>query len=162
MSELSKSNQKPIIEVHYPLPKRFQIMKRWIIAESRKNYEHQRGMNRCLEAAYHRIIVAVKQQFLKPGEVYYDRDYKHDKTENCFAMHSFISPSFYIYLECSFDYDYRVEYAFNTCSFEADIRTMLRPYPLDRQATEVQLKPDFKTFYDTVMRIQDRSFIFTL
>jgi hypothetical protein len=162
MKEINSTNQKPIIEAHYPLQKKHQFMKRWIVAERRKNWEHQTGMNRCTEAAYHRIIEAVKQRFLMPGELYYDRDYKQDKTENCCAMHSFITPTFYIYLECSFDYEYRVEYAFWNCPFEAEIRTMLRPYPLDRQAREVTLKPDFTAFFDTVLRIQDPRFIHSL
>lgn len=159
MKELATPQPHSIIEAHYPLPKKHRFMKRWVIAEKRENHEQQTGTNRCTEAAYHRIIEAIKSRYFIPGTEYFERDYKRDKTENCLAMHSFIMPSFYIYLESSFTYDYRVEYAFNNCSFEAELRAMLKPFPLDRQATEVKLQPDFKTFYDNIMRIQDQRFI---
>jgi len=156
------TNPQPIIQAHYPLPKRYQFKKPWITAQSRKNYEQITGMNRCTEAAYHRIIDAVKQQHLVSGKIYFERDFKFDKSHNCCAMHSFMTSSFYIYLECNIDYIFRVEFAFNDCAYESEIRAMLKPYPLDRQATEVQKQPDFHTLLMNVLHTQDECYLHSL
>jgi len=161
MKELKDTPEKPIIQTHYPLLWRSQFQKPWIVAQSRKNFQGQMATNRSTEDAYMRIVQAAKQ-YLKSGDRYFERDYRRDKTENCCAMHSFMMPSFYIYLECNVDYNYRVEYAFLNCPFEVEIRAMLQPFPLDRQASEVSLKPDFESFYHGVLSIQKAMFIFTL
>ena len=155
-------NPQPIIQTHYPLPKRYQFKKPWIVAQSRKNHDMDQCQNRSTEAAFHRIIDAVKQHLSKSDKIYFERDFRHDKTHNCAAMHSFMTSSFYIYLECNIDYIYRVEFAFNNCPFESEIRQMLQPYPLDRQAVEVQKQPDYHTFFLNLLHIQDECYLHSL
>lgn len=153
---------KSIITTHYPIPKSEQRTKRWIIAQSRKNFNDQRMQNSATEIAYLKILNEVKANYLQPNEIYFERDYRHDKSENCFAMHSFIAPTFYWYLECDFLYNYRVEYAFCNCTFEPELLTVLTAYPLDRSASLVNLQPDFTIFYKSVIHIQDHSFLHSL
>lgn len=153
---------KSILETHYPIPKSQQRAKRWVIAQSRKNFKDQRMQNSAVEAAYLRILDEVKAHHLPSNGVYFERDYRRDKSENCFAMHSFITSSFYWYLECDFLYNYRVEYAFHNSPFKADILAMLKPYPLDRSASEVNLIPDFKTFVLNVLHCQDEIYLHSL
>lgn len=153
---------KPILATHYPIPKSEQRTKRWIIAQSRKNFKDQRMQNSATEAAYLRILNNVKAHHLPSNKVYFERDYRRDTSENCFAMHSFITSSFYWYLECDFLYNYKVEYSFHNCSFEAEIVAALKPYPLDRSASEVNLMPDFKTFVLNVFRCQDEVYLHSL
>jgi hypothetical protein len=149
---------KPITETHYPIPKSEQRAKRWVIAQSRKNFKDQRMQNTAVEAAYLRILDEVKAHYLPSNGVCFERDYRRDKSENCFAMHSFITSSFYWYLECDFLYNYRVEYDFGGCPFESDILAMLKPYPLDRSASRINLMPDFRTFVLNVFHCQDESY----
>ena len=157
-----KELKPTIIEQHYPLPKSLQRTKRWIIAQSRKNFEGQRQQNLAVEAAYHKVLNKVKEQFLKPKEIYFERDYRHDKTENFLAMHSFITTSFYWYLECDLCYNYRVEYDFGDCPFEFEILAMLKGYPLDRQTTRRYLLPDFGTFVLDLLDAQDSQYFHSL
>ena len=93
------------------------------------------------------------------GEVYYEKDLKHDSSQ-FLAMHSFITPCFYWSLDCAAYYDFEIEFAFHNCPFEAEIRRMLNAYPLDRKAKEKQLQPDFATFYNTALKVQPAEFIF--
>jgi len=153
---------KSIIDKHYPIPKKEQRTKRWIIAQSRKNFKDQRMQNAAIEAAYNNVLELVKANYLPTNKVYFERDYRRDKSENCFAMHSFITGSFYWYLECDLLYNYRVEYAFFNCPFEAEIIAMLKPYPLDRSASLVTLLPDYHTFVLNVFHQQDEQYLHSL
>ena len=154
-----KHNSAPITinkEFKAPAPRQ---RKRWLIAQSKS--KAQVMQNNCTEAAYHRIIGAVKTQYMQPGEIYFERDYKTDKSDGLFSMHSFATPAFYIRLDCSLCSDYEVQYAFGKCPFKAALRELLAAYPLDRQAAERQVQPDFKTFYKTILAIQEATFIHT-
>jgi len=151
-----------IIEQHYPVPKSLQRTKRWVIAQSRNNFEGQRQQNTATEVAYNRIMEFVKANHLPNNKVYFERDYRRDKSENYFAMHSFITSSFYWYLECDLNYDYKVEYDFSNCPFEDDILDMLKPYPLDRTASKITLMPDFKTFVLNTLHVQDEIYLHSL
>lgn len=147
-----------IIQQHCPLPNQ-RGNKRWVLAQRK----HCRGLhqtdNASVEASYHRVIDFIKTRHLKLGEVYFERDYKHDRTEGLAGMHCFLTPNFYWRLDCAFTYNYEVTYAFHNCAYEADVRQLLQAYPLDRTATEKALAPNFDSFYQTVMAIQEQQFI---
>lgn len=157
MKELKSTDDKPIITTHYPINQRLPT-KRWIIAQARPE-KQQVIQNECTEAAYHRVIDAVKKLYLKSGDTYYERDSKQDRTTGFLSMHSFMCATFYCVLYCEFQYKYVVEYAFDNCQFEAEARALLKPFPLDRYATERDLKPDFKTFYRIVLTMLEPRFI---
>jgi hypothetical protein len=147
-----------IIQNHYPIPNR-KPRKRWVIAQSRHTNKQQETINSCTEIDYHRVIDAVKRLWLNPGEVIFERDYKYDKEAHFMDMHSFLTPTFYIRLSCSFNYDFEVEYAFFNCPYEAQVRTVLKSFPLDGRATEKELQSDFTTFYENVLKFQPSTFI---
>lgn len=158
MKEL-KTNQ--IINTHYPV-KPVRSYKRWAIAKSKTYNKPLMMQNSCVEAAYIRIVKAVKNTFMAAGTTYYEKDSRTDKSDGLMAMHSFITPDFYFHLQCNFEYHYEVEYSFGDCSYEGIIREMLKAYPLDRQAIEKQFKPDYDTFYKSVMLMLDPQYIHTL
>jgi len=153
--------QLPIIETHYEVDPRYRPRKRWIMAIESSKFRQKKSHNLCVEAEYHRIVNLVRSHYLKPGEVYFERDHKTDTSDGLFGMHTFLTPSFYLWLECNLLCDYKAEYAFNECDYELAIRKFLRSYPLDRTATERILKPDFETYYQTTLRVQDKKFVFT-
>lgn len=148
-----------IIRLHYPIPRR-KNTKRWKIAQTRGVHPAQVGRNECVEASYHEVLTALKSHYLTPGEIYYERDLKHVQ-DDWLGMHSFVSEHFYWQLYCAAYYDYEIEFAFNDCPYESEIRKMFRAYPLDRQAKEIQLQPDYATFYRRVLSIQPAEFIFS-
>ena len=73
-----------------------------------------------------------------------------------------MSTNCYLSLECDLCYDFHVEYAFGNCPFESEVRDMLKQHPLDNQAKERPRQPDFKTSYETVLKVQDKQFIHLL
>jgi hypothetical protein len=160
MRELKADPEIPILETHYPI-KRIQGSKRWILASTGSQFVQKRMHNECVEAAYHRIRDFATRQ-LQPGTVYYDRDLKNDKTHGIFGMHSFVSPTFYWRLDCDLCYDYQITYALHNCPFEAELQKLMRAYPLDRAAKVRHLEPDFATFYQNVVTLQDKRFLFTI
>jgi hypothetical protein len=149
-----------IIQQHYPLRKMRQ-RKRWDLAQSRSHYEAQTNQNSSTEVAYHRVIAFVKELYLTPGEVCFERNYKYDKSDGLLGMHSFLTSTFWWRLDCSYLYEYEISLAFNRCPFEAEIREMMQVYPLDRTVIEKPLQPDFDTFYNTTLCVQEPQFIFT-
>lgn len=159
MKELNTEPPKPILETHYPIRKDG-ARKRWIIAASGSQFVYKRMHNECVEAAYHRIREFATRQ-LSTRTVYYDRDLKNDKSDGLFGMHSFVTPTFYWRLDCDLCYDYQITYAFHNSPFEADIRSFMRAYPLDRVPKLKQFPSDLPTFYENVLRLQDKQFIFT-
>jgi hypothetical protein len=147
-----------IIQQHYPLPNS-RGTKRWILAQRQQCRILHETDNASIESSYHQLLNAVKSHHLKLGEVYFERDYKHDRSEGLTGMHCFITENFYWRLDCAFTYNCEISFAFSDCSYETEIRSFMQAYPLDRVTTEKQLAPDFETFYNTVLAVQDPAFI---
>jgi hypothetical protein len=144
-----------------PIPVHQRIPKRWVLAK-RRNGVQQQLHNEAIESQYHRTLAKAKQLLKSQGGVYLERDYKNDNTENAFLLHTFISDSFYFTLECSMSFVYQVEYAFCSCQHEEDLREHLSTYTLSQHAKEVDLQPTFKTFYQTVITVQDKRYLHSL
>ena len=134
-------------------------MNKWRIAQSRDNHASQKSINVSVEVQYHAILTKVKMLLGKSAHPVFERDFKRDHSYGAEVMHSFISSSFYWHLTCDMFYYYCIEYAFYTCSFEAEVKAMLRGHTFNARAKEVQLKPDFNTFYKNVLKVQDSRFI---
>jgi len=141
-----------------PIPKSEQMRKRWKVAQSRSLHTPQKALNALVEQRYHQVLTKVKQLISGTTPIF-ERDYRHDSRENALAMHAFIGEHIYLYLECDYSYKYQVEYTFHNCPFEHHIRAMLFTYPLDTRSKVTTLKPDFTTFYENVLRVQDRKYI---
>jgi hypothetical protein len=144
-----------------PIPVHQRIPKRWVLAK-RRNGEQQQLHNEAIESEYHRILGKAKQLLKNQGGVYFNRDYKNDNTENAFILHAFLCDSFYFTLECSMTFVYQVEYAFCSCQYEEDLRKQLSTYTLSQHSKEVDLQPTFKTFYQTVITVQDKRYLHSL
>jgi hypothetical protein len=144
-----------------PIPVHLRIPKRWVLAR-RRNGVQQQLRNETIESQYHSTLAKAKHLLKSQGGVYFDRDYKNDNTENAFLLHAFISDSFYFTLECSMFFVYQVEYAFCSCQHEEDLRKLLSSYTLSQHSKEVDLQPTFKTFYQTVITVQDKRYLHSL
>ena len=141
-----------------PSSTRNSMSKTWITAKRRSNHAAQQATNNTVEVFYKSILTNAKKMMSQSASVF-ERDYRYDKTENAFAMHAFMSSTFYFCLECDVHYNYNVEYAFCRCPYEAELRAMLTDYPFKLRSTEVTLTPDFNTFYQRVLSFQDNQFI---
>jgi len=153
------AGKKPTIQ---PIPKADRMAKRWIMGKRRARNSRQQLDNESIESHYHFILAKAKEWLSGNNQLVFERDYRFDNSEDAFALHAFISSSFYLYIECGFDFNYRVQYAFNDCKFEDELRRLLRPCPLNTAASQVRLKPDFNTFYRKVLAIQDERYVYYL
>jgi hypothetical protein len=144
-----------------PISMHSRIPKRWVLAK-RRNGVQQQLHNEAIESEYQRTLAKAKQLLKSQGEIYFNRDYKNDNTENAFLLHAFMSDSFYFTLECSMTFVYQVEYAFYNCLHEKELRKHLSTYTLSQHSKEVDLQPTFKTFYQTVITVQDKRYLHSL
>lgn len=158
MRELKSIAYQPIL-LTQPPKRKLRGTKRWAIAQNRSTNPMQAMQNSITENAVHRIITAIKTKYLKPGDVYFERNYKYDKEESIFDVHCFMCSTFMIRLDCMLYYYFEVEYAFHNCPFEAEIREMLRFGPLITQSKEIMLQPDFKAYYEQVLSYHRAEFI---
>lgn len=134
----------------------------WIVASSRTDKKYQRMQNDSVERDYHRVIEKVKQLILNHGgDNVFERDYKIG-TASYTGIHSFITSSFSWHLECHLNYNYVVYYHFNNCPYEAEVRQMMKPYPLDRTTQERHYIQGYPTFYKRVLELQDPIHVYDL
>jgi len=158
MAELKHESSTPIITTHYNVPQ-FQRRKLWVTAMSTTKRQQFRNQNTNVEAAFMRLLKEVKEQWLKPGTIYYEKDCRQNRDEGIMSMHCFITPHFCWLLQCNFEYFYEIEFAFHNCDYEAHIRAELRAYPFEKHAKEENFMPDYPTFYKAVLAIQDKKYV---
>jgi len=137
------------------------LTKRWVLAKRKYGHTQNQLTNETVESAFHSMLYKVKQLLREhqPNQTVFEKDFRFDNAHNAFALHAFISSSVYLYLECSMNYLYQLEYAFNNCKHEAVIRELLAAYIFTNRTKEVSLQPDFNTFYEGVLRVQDKKHI---
>jgi hypothetical protein len=157
--EINSSNRKKENEAN---PSVNRIPKRWITAKGMYKDSLMQKLNECIESRYHRILNEVKKLLADEATIVFERDYRSDNTESSFALHAFLSNSFYFYIECNYVFQYQVEYAFNNCKYEAEIRKLLDNYTFTDRATEINLSPTYDDFYRNVLAYQSKSFIYVL
>lgn len=155
MTNSNKPPQTPILDQHYPKRGKLKAKKKWIISTTRSGWENQKRANELLEQSYHRLIASVKKDYSQSEERYFERDYKYDQDEGYLAMHCFLTPTFYVYLECDLALNYHIEYAFNNCPYERKVRREFEHFTFGNAIKEVELKPDFKTFYKRTLEYND-------
>lgn len=154
MKEISADTAKPV----NANPKG---IKKWITAHAvSKGNEQLKIQNRIAETDCHRVIAAVKNLYAQAGMqvTVFERDYKHDRSDGLFSMHSFVTPHFYWSLSCELTHNYIIEYDFSGCPFEDEIKALLRAYPLDRVAIHKPRQPSFTAFYKRVLQVQDKQY----
>jgi hypothetical protein len=159
----SKNNLQTSIEpVNKAIPPIFRMRKQCQLAISRSGHVTQKRENKQIEDAYMRVLGQAKKILAEQPQQVFERNQRRDNTENAFTMHSFLSKGFFFELSCDISCNYQVEYAFNNCSNEQEIRLLLHAYPLNSHAKEVKLKPDFSTFYAAVLAFQDKKYTYLL
>lgn len=134
--------------------------KRWILAEGRKrSWKQQYLQNSSVEYNFHCLIKLIKTQFLNPGDIYFERDYKHDRSESLYSMHGFMCSFVKLRLDCPLHYNYEVDYAIHDCPFEAELRALLKVGLLGQQAKEISLQPNFPAYWQHVLNYHPAEFI---
>lgn len=97
---------------------------------------------------------------MRDADLYFERDYKQDSTDSCLSMHCFLTPNFYIYLECGLDLIYRIDWAFNNCSYEDEVIKLLQLYPINLRSKQIALQPDHSTYYKRTLDYQGPRYVY--
>jgi hypothetical protein len=137
------------------LPK---MAKQWKLIDKKPGQHSQKIANASVELAYNKALAKAKHLLAHYSQLVFEKDQREDK-EDSFAMHSFMSATFFIRLECDAQLNYRLQYAFCNCFFEAELRALLSSHPLDHRAREITLSPDHTTFYNNVLKYQSKQYI---
>ena len=160
---ISKNNvRNPVEHVSKIIPPIFRMRKMCQLSASRSGHVTQKRENKQLEDIYMRVLGQIKKVLAQHPQQVFERNQRRDNTENAFTMHSFLAKSFFFELSCDISCNYQVEYAFGSCPFEQEIRALINTYPLNPRAKEVELLPDFNSFYHAVLAFQDKKHTYLL
>ncbi len=139
--------------------------KRWVTALSNPYKASPKHRNSLVELTYHELLKSAKSLYSQlqstSERTVFEKDYRYDNSESSLAMHSFLTSSCYLHLECSFDYLYRIQYDFHDCPFEKELMEQidLREHYNHGSCKQWQTKPNCKEFFERVIKVQDVKFI---
>ena len=162
---------KSQIQNHLPFKKEAErlniprLEKRWVLAHSNPYKDSSYHQNSIIEVTYHDILKSAKSLYSQLHgtlqRTVFEKDYKNDSSESSLAMHTFLTSSCYLHLECSFDYLYRIRFDFYNCPFENELmeKIELRDHYTPGSSKHWETKPNCKEFFQRVVRVQDAQFI---
>jgi hypothetical protein len=116
---------KSIPEEPQQQQKQHRIVKQWKIAPRHHMGKNVTGINWTLESHFMRIRKEVRKLYAQHHEYFYDRDYRNDKADPC-TMHIFACSTLYMSLDCSYFYEYYIEYHIEDSPFKEIITALLR------------------------------------
>jgi hypothetical protein len=118
-------HDRHIPEEPEPPQKHYRIAKRWKVAPCHHIGKHHTGINLGLESFFMKIRKEVRKLYAQHNEYIYDRDYRNDNVDPC-TMHIFACSTLYMSLDCSYFYDYYIEYHIDDSPFKEEIAALLR------------------------------------
>jgi hypothetical protein len=145
------------------LERQFKSRKRWMIAQSRNvNSRQHNNNNVTLEMTFAVILARAKRLYAGSHKLAFERNFKRDQSAPDLPMHCFHTECMYLYLECALDHNFVIQYAFNDCKHEAQLKELLKPLKYIGRVEEVQLKPSFAIHFKNVLAFQAKSFQYLL
>jgi len=157
-----KKDQHPGKSSIQPIPINERLPKRWVLAKRKYGHTQNQRDNETVERTFMNLVYQAKNLLKHQHQTAFSRDFRGHNETDAFVMEVFICASVYLYLECSLDYCYRIQYQFYNCHYEAEIRKLLDGYVLRNRAKEVELQPSFPQFYSKVLEVQDSKHIISL
>ncbi len=160
MKELTPIEEKPKLITLKP-SKRRKTMKKWKTKVC--GFLTQRELNRIRTRiwAYDKVIKQAKVLLLKPGDVYFERDYREDDIDP-FSVHSLLTPTFYFDIHCDLCLQVIVHYQFQDCPHEEEIRALFNTDQLIESCSPPPKVVDLPAFLQRVIAYQKPEFIHTL
>lgn len=116
---------KPIPEESEPPQKQHRMAKRWKVAPRHHMGKNITGLNLLLEQYFMNIRKEVRKLYAQQYEYFYDRDYRYDNSDPC-SMHTFACSTLYMSLDCSYFYEYYIQYHIEDSPFKEAIAALLR------------------------------------
>jgi len=154
-SETSENNNlKPIDS-----KKRYSV-KKWLRVSYRSHpNKHKDDIDNKM-FAYDQLIKRIKEQLLSPGDVYFERDYRHDPIDP-FSIHAFLTATFRCDILCDPLYEIKVLLQFQDCPFENEVVKQLQQFRLCEACYHPHKLEDLPTFLQAVIAYQDPKYIHT-
>jgi hypothetical protein len=143
-------------------PKQQCMPKRWLVAKQKFGNTRRQHDNEALELHFMNKLNSIKQLIKGKAPIVFERDYRKDNSDSALAMHGFMTDSIHLYLFCTFNFEYRIEYAFYNCPHEQAIRKLLNTFIFQGRTTEIALQPSFTEFFRNVQGYQHKRYIYSL
>jgi len=150
--------------LHHPLKQAKSFYKkRWIQAATLPKYAHLKPQNDLMNTMFMSLIKKVKTLYIGRNEFAYERDSRHDSTQNCSTMHCFITKTVYLELTCDFvEHKCYVHFDFERCPFEQQIREYLKAYPIIMASKQEPRNGGVAAYFARVKAYQPSQYFFTL
>lgn len=132
------------------------IGKRWKQVKDGTHPNKHKDFIQSKMTSYQLVLQKVKELYLMPGEVYFERDYTNDNSEP-FKIYSFITQTFYWYIECTLNFEIVINYDFNNCIHEQQIQALLHNHILAYYATRTPM--NIGQYLAGVVAYQDPKYI---
>lgn len=116
---------KSIPEETEPPKRQHRIAKRWKVAPRHHMGKNHTGINWTLESHFMSIRKEVRKLYAQQNEYFFDRDYRTDNADPC-SMHIFACSTLYMSLDCSYFYEYELQYHIEDSPFKEQIAALLR------------------------------------
>ncbi len=159
---MAELNKRPEIAKPTTVPQRsFKLGKQWKKVSAGSHPNDLKGVNDTIMSKYYRILQLIKEQYLEPGTIYFERDYKDDVNEP-FALHNFVCDRFSFYLECDLLGIMQIHYDFNDFPFDADVRKLLIIPINSGKCFHKPKQPNLSVFFQGVQKYQDKQYIKTI
>ncbi|UEG52590.1 hypothetical protein LLH06_16670 [Mucilaginibacter daejeonensis] len=134
----------------------------WITALKRKHNSAQYSINLSLDTNFPFLVNRVKELLRPEKPLVFERNFKTHPSGSLVTVHAFLGPSVYLNLDCDGAYCYQMEYWFDHCLYEQEIRVYMRELGLHDKAYEKKRWPDFDTFFHKVLHHQGRAAFYRL
>ncbi|TKC57685.1 hypothetical protein FBD94_20650 [Pedobacter hiemivivus] len=122
----------------------------------------QQSFNPVIQGMYFAILKKTKELYKglpsKEDRIIIELNNEQDPTDS-HGLYTLITPSFFFYLECSITNQYRIEYQFDHCPFEEEIKTLIDRFAMRSYSTEAVKQPDYPTFFRNCLACQPDRFI---
>jgi hypothetical protein len=155
------NNPKPQPEPEVRIDPNHRISKRWRRVSDLSHPNKLRAQNNTIEIQYYNTLKKIKRDYLQPGTLYFERDYRDDSTDP-FLLHSFICDQLSFVLTCDFHCVMQIEYDF--AGFEP-IEDVLWRVGYAKELGLLIYKPrlpNLADFFKSVTTYQGPQFVHTL
>ncbi|UEG53433.1 hypothetical protein LLH06_00380 [Mucilaginibacter daejeonensis] len=78
-----------------------------------------------LESHFMCIRKEVRKLYAQQNEFFFDRDYRNDNADPC-SMHTIACSTLYMNLDCSYSYEYELQYHIEDSPFKDTIASLIR------------------------------------
>lgn len=136
--------------------------KRWKSSQQKSKWHDVQQDNYLLNAVFMRLIERIKTLYKHSGIVVYERNHRNDSSLNPTIMHSFITKTLLLELECEYVH-HRCElyFDFNNCPHEAQIKMWLKEYPFAVSTIQKTPRGGIAAYFDRILAFQGDSHFIT-